>query len=1855
MEPYRPFSARSPSAFDWGLYIFRRLSLGFVLGVALGCGGGPEGYDQDALDAFGADGTYAEPGIDPDYAGSLRGELTYSLPLEVPVGPAGLKLPVVLRYSSGSVNAKSGMRTGDGADVGVGWTLALGHIDQDASGQASITMDGLSGTMFPAASWNWKAGAASGVSGWSTERAKVSKYELRNASFQRILQYHRDWKNGAACACDGSNGCAAPNKVAGRIRRDGYWEVTNQSGTKYFFGKRVGYDEGSGAKKAPWNQFAQNDYGVGHGSRAYAVRVPAGQGPAHRDLEFRRWHLDRVVDAHGNELRVNYDTYASDEVVGSDTCSEISDFAWKESYPSSIRYNLNNRSGAKDSHAEYEIRFIREEKAVDNLSELQLSQSGHKLVRVEVWYTPAPGEAAELMRAYRFTYDETELASSYVHTLRTVEEFGLGGVPGGELRERTTLSYDSLEVKGPEDGSTRARMFLASVENRRGGKTSFSYEPFSWSGDSQFKDRTIQRLRSKVVHAGDCGGGECSLDRLTTYLYGAAKFHREKTPGKIFNSVNGFAYVVAEGPAALGTAGNLKVRTDYHVEDGNPYDIRNAKRSLELLGRPKQKSVFDSGEKRSETLFSYNIVKDFRGVPKIGGKPLSRFVHVSKLVQRDFGENGKSIHRRAQTFAAKAADQNYGQGDQNFHYGRVTEIREFAGEDTSGTPLRSVKRIYCVNRGAYQVRLCVENVKAGDLSGNDLVAQTLYPHGPSASDAAWNKRPNARGLLRGVRVRAGPGQYLDTRYFYDAWGNRTEVRSFNNQATPSTALGSATAWASGGARRAITAYDGVHHSFPVRLTNAEGHSVQTLYYGVGAGPSSSVSGGYPGLPAAVFQRQDGQSRPTDRATRFAYDAFGRRSHTWYGVRSDDVAGRFDSAHEVVAYDDATGRVYTQTRVDTGAVTAAGTYNHRFRFLDGLGRTVQAQVQWSATDADTKQVQIVNQRYDRAGRLRAVTTPIRRTAWGEFHASFRDWDLPKQLTEYDALGRVKKEVGPDGVATEYVYNNNTRGVLRLGPVNVANNTRHAIKRTVDAFGRVVQVNESKSTDGGQSFSGYSVTKHSYDALDRRTHTVHPGPGNKTSRWVYDFLGRVSWARDPDRGRTDYAYDTVGNVIKRTDAAEGSLCYRHDGLDRLRTVDFGCDGTVNVSHLYDRGVPGQNDGNGWALGQRYRSTVDEDGDGNVEVDDRFGFDRRGRVARWDRAFPGHQAAYGLSGYRSIRYGYDHAGRPRSVVYPDGETVHTDYTGAGMPWRLRRGDNSLFVKRSVYNERGQLTERAFGNDLVEQRVYYGSGQRFRLNRLQLGPANAPRQVVDLTHSYDRLGQIRSVTDALGPEGALQERNYDYDFKGRLTSAVATGVAGRYNLGYRYDAADRMTARRVGNAWVNHRFAAGHHHATIGDEGKAQSYFYSAEGNMHRRVRNGETYLQDWSEDDRLIRVVGPSGSADYWYDADRALAILHRSADNRAHLSMGKLWERQPDGVVKRYFLGDTLVAERRSGTLRYAHTDRLGSVIALTNGNRTVASMRRYRPFGANAYTGGAKQGAPHSDLGFTGERGMEDASGGLIVMGARVYAPDARQWLSPDRILPSDAPGDLNRYAYVNQNPVSFADPSGYKAVDPTEGGYDPDPFDDPVASGAEAYAQQSFERAHFARMNALAAQSGADRSYWGSLSDAFAAEAQNQLLLGWVPSGFHVPATRTPEEAFYDFLREAGTDILLAAAIRPDAIRSRVGESARLRKMAAKLSARPEEQKAVRFIEQDLFETGGAQVEISKATSAGRGIMEARRGNGTQARVYYYRTTETVMRNGREVDLDTIVIVGKDFQKQGKGGQNKVMRVIRDAFPPHLR
>lgn len=130
----------------------------------------------------------------------------------------------------------------------------------------------------------------------------------------------------------------------------------------------------------------------------------------------------------------------------------------------------------------------------------------------------------------------------------------------------------------------------------------------------------------------------------------------------------------------------------------------------------------------------------------------------------------------------------------------------------------------------------------------------------------------------------------------------------------------------------------------------------------------------------------------------------------------------------------------------------------------------------------------------------------------------------------------------------------------------------------------------------------------------------------------------------------------------------------------------------------------------------------------------------------------------------------------------------------------------------------------------------------------------------------------------------------------------------------------------------------------------------------------------------------------------------------------------GIWKRMVLGAVAITtafSAQASTVTYYHNDLVGSPIAATNGSGQVIWKERYRPFGERVVKDAASSS---NDVWFTSRRQDET---GLIYMGARYYDPVVGRFISTDpKQFDEMNPHLFNRYAYANNNPYKYNDPTG---------------------------------------------------------------------------------------------------------------------------------------------------------------------------------------------------------------------------------------
>ncbi|MBI4129973.1 RHS repeat-associated core domain-containing protein [Candidatus Roizmanbacteria bacterium] len=207
--------------------------------------------------------------------------------------------------------------------------------------------------------------------------------------------------------------------------------------------------------------------------------------------------------------------------------------------------------------------------------------------------------------------------------------------------------------------------------------------------------------------------------------------------------------------------------------------------------------------------------------------------------------------------------------------------------------------------------------------------------------------------------------------------------------------------------------------------------------------------------------------------------------------------------------------------------------------------------------------------------------------------------------------------------------------------------------------------------------------------------------------------------------------------------------------------------------------------------------------------------------------------------------------------------------------------------------------------------------------------------------------------------------------------------------------------------------------------TYSYDANGNM---TSDGQ-YCYTYNDANQVASVKNCTSNqlvAEYLYD-HQGRRVVKEEYENgtlkQTVYSPDKYFETKKltDNSTKNtsyYYANDELIARKNPDTTKvFYHTDHLNSTSVLTNENGSLVEETAYYPYGA------IRSGGTNSKYLFTGQE--KDAETGLYYYGARYYDSHIQRFAQPDPLLPDPYdPQQLNRYAYVRNNPLKYTDPSG---------------------------------------------------------------------------------------------------------------------------------------------------------------------------------------------------------------------------------------
>jgi len=142
---------------------------------------------------------------------------------------------------------------------------------------------------------------------------------------------------------------------------------------------------------------------------------------------------------------------------------------------------------------------------------------------------------------------------------------------------------------------------------------------------------------------------------------------------------------------------------------------------------------------------------------------------------------------------------------------------------------------------------------------------------------------------------------------------------------------------------------------------------------------------------------------------------------------------------------------------------------------------------------------------------------------------------------------------------------------------------------------------------------------------------------------------------------------------------------------------------------------------------------------------------------------------------------------------------------------------------------------------------------------------------------------------------------------------------------------------------------------------------------------------------------------------------------NVTLSRLLCKTTNGITTKYVYGRGLIGEEVNNTFKIYHFDFRGSTVAITDMTGNITDTFKYDTYGKMI----SRTGTSSIIFGYNGRDGVVTDKNGLLYMRARYYSPEMKRFINADIVHGeiSDSTS-LNRYSYVNGNPVSFTDPFG---------------------------------------------------------------------------------------------------------------------------------------------------------------------------------------------------------------------------------------
>ncbi|MFE1895881.1 RHS repeat-associated core domain-containing protein [Streptomyces yangpuensis] len=1624
--------------------------------------------------ADGANGTYKATSLNPSgswQAGGSAGDFSWSYPLEIPASLGGPSPSLSLGYSSSQIDGRTSASAQQTSWVGDGWDLASNYIER---GYVPCSQDKRKDSGYN----NPKDDTGDLCHG-----APMVTMSLNGGSTPLVLDdTTKKWR---PAKDDGSRIELLQGAQNGDKEGD-HWRFTNPQGIQFYFGlnKVPGWAAGKPVTNSAWNVPV---YANHPGEPCYTATF----ADAVCDQTYR-WNLDYVVDPRGNAMTYWYEKetnyYGSNyKIAGGSTARAYDRSGWLDhvsyglrsdnlfaSAPAQVNFKVEERCittqtfDCNPSKLKPEVAWeiakewpdtpgdqlcAKDEECKGRFTPTFFTRKRLTEVNTFVWNgtTHKPVDTWTLKQSFPATGDGTD----YPLWLSEIKHFGKNGAPLDlpAVKFRGRQLDNRVDKQG--DGKPPYRRYRIEAIDTETGSTVLAH----------YKDTQCRGADPRVLPASP----ETNTLRCYPVVSELPDPTDPKHERKIY-STDWFHKHVVDWVQEDDRNGNSPSRRTEYEFVGDPawaYDDET-----EMM-RPKTRTwsqwrgyervrtfIGQAPDKRSqtETLFFRGLdgdratpaggtrsvkVKDSEGVEMADHR---LYAGQTREVLAYNGEGGAVeaattytpwLHgptatrlRKGET-AAEDIEPQQAFVQQTTHVGSRILLSDGRGWR------RTAMETKYDNRGFAQ---WVSN--KGDVADASDDSCTRYEY--DTDETRWiiarQKRVETVAKACDAANVARPADVTsDVRMSYDAAGNvkQTESLTGYNGSTPTYQVdGSATFDAYG---RPKTSTDVFGKTTKLDYTPASGQIVTKVVTTNHAGHTQTTETDQG--RGSIVAKQD----TNGRRQVMEYDSLGRLAKVWSPSRNPQNK----SPNGMFSYD---VRTDGPVVITNKALLDDGTYRTSYDIYDSSLRIRQTQMEalgGGRVISDTfynslGQVWKSNGAYYTAG-----------TASGVQFAP-KDNEVPSStMTQYDGSGRsvaqISRKFGEETSRTTTTYGGDN---ITVDPPKGETPTRAFL----DGAGRKTELRFFRSDS---PTGAYDKTTYAYNQRGALESVVNQA-GDKWG-FEYDIRGRQTKQTDPDKGTSTTTYGKGDRVESVTDARGKAVFPEYDALGRIiATHEGSATGPKLTSATFDT-LPG-------AIGLPVASTRYVDG--KAYTQEATGYDSAYRPTGTKITIPSSEGALGgtyeyTTGYRENTGLTEWTEQPAVAGLPV-ELTEMQYNHFELPTMMSI-EGKTFVDKVDYSPMGDVLRTYTGPALSQ--VYttnYYDEQTRRLTRTVNSKEKSPSAINDTTFKYDDVGNILRITEKEGASPTADVQCFAYDYLRRMNEAwTATddcaaqpngsgpgakpqvGGPNPYWSSYSFDAAGNRTkdVQHSPTGDVTKDVTRTYTYGTPGQAGanglkrvdttgpggsRTESYTYDAAGNTKTRTIQGDTQTLEWDSVSQLSKVTQGTDSTAFVYDADGNRLIKRDKSGTTLYLpgtevkltAAGKL-----EGT--RYYAhpaGPVMIKTAKDGVVStsYMMGDKNGTATTAVDTKTSAVTRRKFTPYGE--VRGTAPTVWPDRKGFVSGEM---DESIGTVHMGAREYDPATGRFLSVDPIIDFNEPKQQNPYAYANNSPVTFSDPSGLSIAPPT--------------------------------------------------------------------------------------------------------------------------------------------------------------------------------------------------------------------------------